>query len=101
MSVIDFVAIMPYYIGLTMSDDNEVTSIIITIVITITITIIITTTITIITTITITILTTIITTIIITITIIITVFLIRWSHLIAKAGSKRALLPSLVFPDGL
>ena len=24
MSVIDFVAIMPYYIGLTMSDDNEV-----------------------------------------------------------------------------
>ena len=26
MSVIDFVAIMPYYIGLTMSDDNEVGS---------------------------------------------------------------------------
>ena len=24
MSVIDFVAIMPYYIGLTMNDDNEV-----------------------------------------------------------------------------
>ena len=46
MSVIDFVAIMPYYIGLTMSDDNEVTSLIITIVITITTTIIITTTIT-------------------------------------------------------